>query len=150
MRELLNLAAILGVAIEYADLTHLDRDGDYNDDRHVIRLQEGMPYRLKRSVLAHELVHAYYRDVPTMFAVVNAKQERRAEELAARMLITLDAYRAAEQARGGHTDSMAFDLGVDERLVIAYQGMLTRLGDDTYFRSRMGAGQWDHYERNAS
>src|SRR5690606_10341567 len=69
MQHLFDLATELGVQVEYADLTHLDRDGDYDAATRTIRLQSGMLYRLERSVLAHELIHAYRGDQKTMFGL---------------------------------------------------------------------------------
>ena len=143
MKYLLDLVMLNGIKLEYTDLSHLERDGDYHHATRTIRLQEGMARRKKKSTLAHELVHAHFGDVPSMFGPVNAKQERRADELAARFLINFDDYREAEHTRNGHVESMAFDLDVDDDLVIAYQRMLARIGDDVYLRPRMGFGQWD-------
>ena len=142
MQFLYDIANAIGVTIEYADLTHLDRDGDYNHSTRTIRLQIGMTWRLERSVLAHELAHAVFEDVPSMFGPSNAKMERRADEWAALRLITPEAYRDAEQIHHGHVGAMAQELGVIEDLVLAYQRLLERLGDMTYVQPRMGAGQW--------
>ena len=146
MKHLLDIVMIEGITLEYTDLSHLDRDGDYHHATRTIRLQEGMTRRLKRSVLAHELVHAHFGDVPSAFGPVNAKMERRADELAARYLIRLDDYREAERYRNGHIESMAFDLDVDDNLFITYREMLARIGNTVYLRPRMGAGQYDHRE----
>lgn len=142
MHRLFDMADALGVHIRYADLSHLDRDGDYDHARREIRLQDGMAYRLHRSVLAHELAHAVFGDVRSMFGPVNAKQERRADEWAAMQLISIDDFRHAEHVRGGHTWSMAHDLDVIEDLVIAYRRALERIGDTVYVKPRMGAQQW--------
>ena len=146
MKYLLDVAHVLGVKLVYTDLTHLDRDGACDHDSRTIRLQRGMAYRLKRSVLAHELAHAVFGDVPTMFGPVNAKQERRADEWAALRLIHLDDYKHAEQVHGGHAPAMAHELGVITSIVEAYQGLLARLGDTVYLKPRMGVGQWEHRE----
>ncbi|GGO59000.1 hypothetical protein GCM10010910_00900 [Microbacterium nanhaiense] len=149
MKYLLDVAQILGVLIKYADLSRRDRDGEYDHERRIIWLQHGMSYRLKRSVLAHELAHAIFGDEPTMFGPVNAKQERRADEWAARTLIRLEDFKAAEAAHNGHVASMANDLDVITDLVEAYQRILARIGDTVYLRPRMGVGQWDHREKVA-
>lgn len=139
---LLDVAAQLGVRIIYTDDLPDDRDGDYDDSTQTIRLRVGMHARHHRSVLAHELAHAVFGDVPSRFGPVNLKQEARAEAWAALRLITLDDYRAAEASCRGHAGAMAVELGVMRSIVIAYQRLLARIGDTTYMHPRMGTGQW--------
>ncbi len=124
MQQLFDFADMLGVTVEYARLKH--RDGEYRDDLKRIRLREGMSYRLQRSILAHELGHAAFGDVPSKFGPQKARQERRADEWAALRLINLDQYREAELIREGHVASIAHDLGVIDRIVEAYQRVLER------------------------
>ena len=100
------------------------------------------PLILER-VLAHELAHAAFADVPSRFGPVNLKQERRAEEWAALRLIKLDDYRHAEAIHNGHAGAMAIELGVMRTIVEAYRGLLSRLGDAIYLRPGLGAGQWE-------
>jgi len=144
---LLDIAVQLGVEIVYTHEIPDDRDGEYDDDERVVRIRPDLHARHHRSVLAHEIAHAIFRDVPSMFGPVNAKQEARAEAWAALRLISLDDYRAAETACHGHAGAMAVELGVMRTIVVAYQRMLARIGDTTYFRSGMGAGQWTHREQ---
>lgn len=124
MQKLFDFAEALGLTIEYAPLR--GRDGEYRDDLKLIRLREGMSPRRLRSILAHELGHAVFGDVPSKFGPAQARMERRADEWAALRLITLDAYRDAELIRDGHIDSMAHDLGVIPRIVAAFQRVLAR------------------------
>lgn len=142
------LADSAGIRIEYAALPP-DRDGEYRHKHRVIRLRRGMAARLHRSVLAHELAHAAFGDVPSRLGPVMAKQERRAEEWAALRLIHLDDYRHAEAVHDGHTGAIAYDLGVVRSIVEAYQRVLQRVGDTVYVRPKMGAGQWMHAEELA-
>lgn len=139
-RHLSELAARAGVTIEYADLS--GRDGEYLHARRLIRLRTGMRSRLHRSVLAHELGHAAFADVPSRFAPVNAKQERRAEAWAARVLIDLEAYRELEDIHHGHAGAIAVDLGVMRSTVEAFRSLLLRMGDSVYLEPREGPGQW--------
>lgn len=141
---LFDFADALGVRVVYADLTRLDRDGDYNRAKNIIRLQEGMSFRLHRCVLAHELAHAVFGDVPSKFGPVNAKQERRADEWAALRLIDRDDYRHAEETHDGNPILMAQELDVIVDILTAYQRILLRVGDVVYVDPRMGAGQWEH------
>jgi hypothetical protein len=133
----------LGVRVEHVNLPR-DRDGEYIHRRRLIRLQEGMPERLHRSVLAHECAHAVFEDVPSKFGPVNAKQERRADEWAALRLMSIEAYRHAETLHQGHVEAMAVELNVIVDLVEAFQRILLRIGDTVYVQPRMGAGQWLH------
>lgn len=139
---LLDVAAQLGVRIIYTDDLPDDRDGDYHEESKTIRLRAGMHARHHRSVLAHELAHAVFGDVPSQFGPVNLKQEARAEAWAALRLIDLDDYRAAEASCRGHAGAMAIELGVMRSIVVAYQRLLARIGDTTYLHPRMGTGQW--------
>ncbi|KRD51930.1 ImmA/IrrE family metallo-endopeptidase [Microbacterium sp. Root280D1] len=140
-QRLLNFADALGVRIEYRDLPD-DRDGQYIHARRAIYLRPGMHSRHHRSVLAHELAHALWGDVPSKFGPVNAKQERRAEEWAALRLIDLDTYRYLERVHHGRAAGIAVELGVMKSIVLAYQSLLQRIGDTTYVDPKMGAGQW--------
>lgn len=150
------IAAIVGVRIEYAILPP-DRDGEYRWRHNVIRLRRGMTARLHRSVLAHELAHAVFGDVPSRFGPVMAKQERRAEEWAALRLIDHDDYRRAEELHEGHAGAMAESLGVVRSIVEAYRTVLLRIEveavdepDLVYVQPRMGAGNWLHRDEAAS
>lgn len=140
VKKFFDMADSLNVTIEWAPLRH--RDGEYRDDLRRIRLRDGMTERLTRFTLAHELAHATFGDVPSMFGPENARQERRADEWAALRLIDLDTYREAEALRDGHVPAIAHDLGVVTRCVEAYQRMLARIGDTVYLDPHMGAGQW--------
>lgn len=137
---LMDMADALGVTVEYVNLT--TRNGEYRHDLKRISLREGMTLRQERSVLAHEVAHAVFEDVPSKFGPVNAKQERRADEWAALRLITPAAYRISEEHWDGHAAAIAYDLGVTTKLVTAFQRVLARVGDTVYVDPRMGAGQW--------
>lgn len=139
--RLLDFADALGVTIDYRHMRE-DRDGQYIHAKKAIHLRPGMHARHHRSVLAHELAHAVFGDVPSKFGPVNAKQERRAEEWAALRLIDHDEYRHIEGAYDGNSAGIALELGVMTSIVTAYQGLLQRIGDTTYIGARMGAGQW--------
>lgn len=144
MHDLLRLAAELGVDVVER---RGGKIGGYHAGTRTIRLNPGMSVRVARSVLAHELAHHIFGDEPSPYGPVRAKQERRAHEWAARRLITSEAYADAERARGGHTPSMAYDLGVTVEIVEAYRRLLTRLGDTVYVGARLGSSpdveRWD-------
>jgi len=133
----------LGVEVEFCDLPE-DRDGEYDHDRRLIRIQHDLLTRRYRSTLAHETCHAVFGDIPSRFGPVNAKQERRAEEWAALQLIELADYRHAEERHGGHLDAMAIALNVTTDLVTAFRSVLLRVGQTVYVAPKMGTGRFAH------
>jgi Zn-dependent peptidase ImmA (M78 family) len=121
MQHLLQLAEEQRLqVIEQAGRTR----GGYDPATQTIRLNPGMSVRTTRSVLAHELGHACLGHCPAPTSVVRASQERQADEWAACRLITPQAYAEAEEVRGPHLASLAFELGVTIELVTAYQRLL--------------------------
>lgn len=142
MQELYDYATARGVQIEYCDLRHLNRSGDCHPPTKHIRIQTGLLYRKERCVLAHELAHEYYGDEPDMFGALPKRAEDRADEWAAHFLIAPEDYRFAEEKYGANTEWIAQELEVLERLVIAYERTLHRVGEDIYISPRMGAGQY--------
>ncbi|MDF2507524.1 MAG: hypothetical protein K0Q52_1383 [Microbacterium sp.] len=98
--------------------------GGFDPTTRTIRLSPGMSARTMRSVLAHELGHAQFGHMPARAPVLRAQQERQADEWAACRLITPHAYAEAEELRGPHLASLAFELGVTIELVTAYQQLL--------------------------
>ena len=140
MQDLFDYAERLGLAIEWAPLR--GRDGEYRHDLCLIRLRYGMTERLERWTLAHEIGHAVHGDMRTCNDRVSSKQERRADEWAACRLIELHRYREVEDLRDGHVASMAHDLGIVSRGILAYQNVLERLGDHVYLKPQHGVGQF--------
>jgi len=122
MRELLQLATDMG--LEVIEATLVGKDGGYSHARGQIRLHRKMSERTARSVLAHEIGHAIYGHVPTHFGPIHLRQERQADQWAAKHLITIDAYQEAEARRDGHVPSMAYDLNVIPELVEVFQTIL--------------------------
>lgn len=57
-----------------------------------------------------------------------ARQERQANEWAARLLISPGAYAEAESIRGPHPPSLAFEIGVTIELIHAFQRLLRQGG----------------------
>lgn len=142
MQHLYDYATARGVQIEYCDLRHLGRAGDYHAPTQQIRLQPNMLYRKERSVLAHELAHHHYGDEPNIFGELPKRAEDRADEWAAHFLISIDDYRLAEEKYGHHTAWIAEELCVLERLVTAYERTLTRIGGVVYVNPKLGNGNW--------
>lgn len=131
MRRLLQIAADYGLTVIEEHGEHL---GGYRPGDTTIRLTPGMPRRVARSVLAHELGHHALGHLPTAFGPLRARHERAANQWAAQLLIDRDRYREVEELRSGHSPSMAFDLDVAVELVDAYKSMLLRLGDTVYMK----------------
>lgn len=126
MRQLLRLAEEQGLRVIERRGPTL---GGFDPSSGVIRLEPGLTARTARSVLAHELGHAFLGHTPTRDRFLFERQERRADEWAARRLITPRAYAQAEEVRGPHAASLAFDLDVTIELVSAYQRLLRRSAD---------------------
>lgn len=121
MDDLLHLAEEQSLRI--VELVGRTRGG-FDPLTRTIRLSPGMSARTTRSVLAHELGHAWFGHTPTRVPAVRAQHERQADEWAASRLITPQAYAEAEELRGPHLASLAFELGVTIELVTAYQQLL--------------------------
>lgn len=75
----------------------------------------------RRCVLAHEISHARHRDTACEHGGV---MEARADMEAARMLLSVVAYAAAEQVYDGNTHMMALELGVMPWVIDAYREWL--------------------------
>ncbi|WP_181158124.1 ImmA/IrrE family metallo-endopeptidase [Microbacterium sp. MYb64] len=130
-----------GIEIEYCDVPS-DRDADTDVEARHMRVQWDLRPRTHRCTIVHELAHVVFGDVPSMFGPVNAKQERRADEWAAKFLIDLDDFRRAEEVCLGRTESMAVALFVTTDLVEAFRRLLFRVNSTVYVEPKMGAGQW--------
>lgn len=143
MQDPYSLAASLGIHIEHADLHHLGRDGDCNIDTGTIRLQAEMLPRLERSVLAHEISHFLRGDRRSMFGHYDARDERLADEFAARLLIDVEEYRLAEEKCGNYVEGIALELNVMDWVVEAFERTLSRISNYVYVNARHGVGQWD-------
>lgn len=141
MEQLLRLVDAHGLHLVERDGPSL---GGYQPLTSTIRVTPGMSVRTTSSIIAHELGHAILGHEPTSDRAARGRQERRADEWAARLLISPDAYAEAERLRDGHPASIAFDLGVTVELVLAFQRLLHRVGDVTYLDARLGRGQWTH------
>lgn len=96
-----------------------DRLGEYDHGRLLIRLDPRMPRRQARSVLSHELRHAEYGDVVTDCARRELRQEQRADEEAAAIMIHIDDLARAAVLHNQHPSATAVELGVsDEQLQV--------------------------------
>ena len=94
----------------------------YAAEASAIWLRRDLTEAEARSLLAHEMAHAHYRDRGTQPPPVEA----RAWRWAARALVTPAAYAAAEQLVGPAIGALADHLGVTREVVIACQADLMR------------------------
>lgn len=137
--HLTELAESLGLAVvERRGKTR----GGYHDGLRQVRINPGMSRRVTRSFLAQEIAHALFRDTPSPYGPVKAKQERRAWEWAALYLIDRRAFAEAEALRSGHSPAMAYDLDVTVEIIDAFKRLLSRIGDQVYVKPGMGEGVW--------
>ncbi|MEV4773836.1 ImmA/IrrE family metallo-endopeptidase [Microbacterium sp. LWH12-1.2] len=137
MRDLIAHAASLGVTVHVA---HIDTEcrGFYDSVRKIVVYDFNLTPVEQRTVLAHELGHAFYDHQ----CHGNPKYEEAADYYAACLLIEPSEYIAAE-ALDPAPDAIAEELGVEPKLVHAFEKRaLTRLRGVTYVGSRMGARQF--------
>lgn len=100
-------------------LTHHTHDtpGFYLDKYRIISTRKGMAVWDYKSVLAHELGHAHYRDKRNEHLYFDERQERRADEFAANLLIDIDTLRHLAPWHGDDMKSLAIDLEVTPKLL---------------------------------
>ncbi|MDV2477468.1 ImmA/IrrE family metallo-endopeptidase [Rhodococcus zopfii] len=122
MGRLVSAAATLGVTIVEGRPLR-GRPGHYDDETRTIVLRPGLPRRRRRGVLGHELGHAYYKHIRCGDPYLSARQERQADEYAARLLITPEEYARAEQIHGPNVHMIAYELDVTRPIVVAWQNM---------------------------
>lgn len=95
-------------------------------DGQVVVIDQSLPRRQARCVLAHELVHLE-RGLTGCRGQWRAKEERIVHDVAARRLITLSQYAAAVVSCGGEDDrELAVELDVDIATLHVRQAMLTQ------------------------
>ena len=110
----------LGVKLIYTNDLPPQRLGCYLDDERTILIRATLHGSLEMETLAHEYVHAVYRDRTKHPAV-----EWRAWREAARLLVDDDAYAAAERI-SHDAGYIARELGVTIRIIEAYRKAIHR------------------------
>ena len=100
--------------------------GWYDHRRRVISTRRGQSISQYKSVLAHELGHAAHRDTPTGNGHFDQRQERRADEYAARLLINPHDFKAAAIWHHGHLPAIADELEVTQHLLKTWQSLYER------------------------
>lgn len=115
-------AGAWGILIEWRPLGD-DVRGFYEHDVRTITLNSSLPQDLLRSALAHELGHAHHGHGDSDDWLVVERNEVLADQYAAQLLITADAYAAAEQLVGPHAGAIALELGCAVYTVEAWQSL---------------------------
>lgn len=137
MRKLLAHASALGVQVHVAHLPH-PYMGFYDSARKLVVYGFDLTPVQQRSVLAHELGHAYYDHT----CADGDAAESAADLYAAQLLIDPAEFAKAERIDPA-TDAIAEELGVTSDLVHTYkEQVLTRVRGATYARPRLGRGQY--------
>lgn len=97
--------------------------GKYFHRTRTISTRRGMSIQQYKSTLAHELAHATYGDIPTGNGHFDQRQEMRADQWAANVLIDPDHFRDAYIWYDGHLAAVADDLEVTHHLLDTYLNM---------------------------
>ena len=119
--DLAVMAEVLGVT-----LTHHTGGlkGFYDHRTHTISTRRGLSVAAYRSTLAHELANAYYRDEPTGHRHFNQRQERRADELAACLLIDAREFDVTYRWCQGNLQELADELEVTQYILGVYLSLI--------------------------
>lgn len=91
--------------------------GYYDDATRTISTRRGLSIAQYRSTLAHELGHAHYGDVRVRDPVRHAKQEHRADQWAAALLLDEVDVATALACHSGHLAPTAHELEVTHHLL---------------------------------
>ena len=102
------------------------RPGWYDHHRRIISTRRGQSISQYKSVLAHELGHAAHRDTPTGNGHFDQRQERRADEYAAQILINPHDFEAAAIWHHGHLPAIADELEVTQHILKTWQSLYER------------------------
>ena len=121
--ELHLLAESMGVQLQRHTGGH---PGWYDHHRRIISTRRGQSISQYKSVLAHELGHAAHRDTPTGNGHYDQRQERRADEYAARILINPTDFESAAIWHHGHLPAIADELEVTHHLLKTWQSLHER------------------------
>lgn len=100
--------------------------GWYDHRRRIISTRRGQSISQYKSVLAHELGHAAHGDTPTGNGHFDQRQERRADEYAARLLINPTDFESAAIWHHGHLPAIADELEVTQHLLKTWQSLYER------------------------
>lgn len=100
--------------------------GWYDHHRRIISTRRGQSISQYKSVLAHELGHAAHGDTPTGNGHFDQRQERRADEYAAQLLISPVDFAAAALWHNDHIPAIADELEVTQHLLRTWIALYER------------------------
>ncbi len=120
--KLEQLAAQLGATI----VTHDGGEKGRYYGHGIISLRRGLGPKNYRCTLAHELAHHSLGHDPAATGWVHDRQERQANEWAARLLISPTEYQLAEQLYGPHPAHLAAELGVTVKVLKTWTSIYER------------------------
>lgn len=112
--DLARLAEDMGVRLQRHDG---GPKGFYLDAERLISTRRGLSIAEYRCTLAHELGHAYYRDIRVRDPVRHIYQEKRADKYAARLLLDSMDVATALACHGHHLAPTAHELEVTIHLL---------------------------------
>lgn len=121
--EIITLAESLGVSVVEHDE---GPKGFYWHAGRRISLRRGLAGPSLRCTLAHELGHAVAGDEASGVDWADARRERAADQFAAELLITREAYAEAEEIVGPHPGALARELGVTIHMVDVWRSLYAR------------------------
>lgn len=122
------LAHALGVEIRDSDAGLVGGEaGAWFPTHRAIHIRPGLGPLNRLETLAHELGHVALRHMPGAPEYLRARQEREADEWAAKILISPSDYRRAEMLVGAHEGALAHELGVTTHLIRVWRGLYERL-----------------------
>lgn len=123
IEALLGLAEQRGLTVEWRDLG--PRNGEYSWPGLIV-INPKRTAIAQYVTLAHELGHAHHAHVATEDVHLHARQERLADEFAARLLVCPARLAEAEALVGPHPGALAKELGVTRRMVEVFYEHLGR------------------------
>lgn len=112
MVDIDGIAEAMGVTVIDEPTLRSDVNAMYVDAERVILVQPNLDPWNRRSCLAHELAHAFFRD-----EVSEPRIERRADQWAAQLLISPAEYKAAELLVGPSVGALAWELEVTPQVI---------------------------------
>ena len=108
-------------------LTHQGGEKGRRYENGVITMRANLGPINYRCTLAHEIAHHVANDQPTNNPWIKARQERKADEQAAKWLISPVEYALAEKIHGPHPSAIAQELGVTVALVETWRSLYERI-----------------------
>lgn len=138
MDRLYQAAIDARIIVTEGDIPTSEHARYYHSHRCIV-LRSGLTGPQLKSAFGHELGHAHFGHAGGCDPDRGAKQERLADEYAARLLITADEYRDAEQLHGPNEHAIALALDVTPALVRVWRRIHERRVPHRGIRRRLSA-----------